>query len=97
MDNNLIIDDIESEENLVQCAVNYAEACRILETPDRYIKNAENFLKEFVFEKYLPGRYKKPAGRKDAKKVSNNNFERRDYDFEDLESQLLNANQGGGS
>lgn len=83
---NLIIDDIESEENLVQCALNYAETCRILETPERYIKNSENFLKEFVFEQYLPGRYKKPTPQK--KKSGFNDFKQNDYDFDALEKEL---------
>ncbi len=83
---NLIIDDIESEENLVQCALNYAETCRILETPERYIKNAENFLKEFVFEQYLPDKYKKPTPQK--KKSGFNDFRQNDYDFDALEKEL---------
>jgi len=75
-----------TEDELVQCALNYADSCRILETPERYIKNAENFLKEFVFEKYLPGKYKKPAAQK--QKNGFNDFEQNDYDFETLEKEL---------
>lgn len=84
---DLIMDGVETEENLLACAKNYAEDCRILETNERYIKNAENFLKEFVFEKYLPGKYKKPAPKKS--KNSFNNFEQREYDFDELERKLL--------
>ncbi|TGY90872.1 hypothetical protein E5329_23835 [Petralouisia muris] len=58
---DLIEGGVETEDNLVACAKNYAEACRINETPRRYIKDADNFLKEFTFEKYLPGKYVKPA------------------------------------
>ncbi len=79
----LIIGAIETEENLVACAENYAEACRILKTPERYIKNAENFLKEFVFEKYLPEKYRKPAPKK--QKNGFHDFQQQDYDFEQLE------------
>ncbi len=83
-----------TEDSLVQCAANYSESCGILEIPERYIKNAENFLKEFVFEKYLPGKYRKPALPKP--KNSFNNFQQRDHDFGELEKQLLNSNPRGG-
>ncbi|MCM1427105.1 MAG: DUF4373 domain-containing protein [Eubacterium sp.] len=83
---DLIINGIETEDNLVACAENYAEACRINETPEKYIKNAENFLKEFVFEKYLPGKYRKP---KKEQKNSFNDFEQNQYDFDALEKTLL--------
>lgn len=86
---DLIMEDVETEENLVACARNYAEACRIEKTPERYIKNAENFLKDFVFAKYLPGKYKKPE-RKAANRF--NDFEQREYNCQNLEKMLL----GGG-
>lgn len=88
---DLVMDGVETKDNLVACAKNYAEACRILETPERYIKNAENFLKEFVFEKYLPGRYKKPApdGQKKGKSNQFNQFQQNEYDFAKLENELL--------
>lgn len=84
---SLLLTGKTTERELIQCALNYAEACRIQETPDKYIKNAENFLKEFVFEKYLPGKYKKPASQKP--KNNFNNFQQRQYDFDDLEKKLL--------
>lgn len=87
---DLVADGTETEDNLVTCAKNYAEACRISETPDRYIKNAENFLKEFVFEKYLPGKYRRPAAKK--AKNSFNDFSQREYsvgDLQDMERALL--------
>lgn len=71
-----------AEDELVQCAVNYAEACKAQETPERYIKNAENFLKDMVFEKYLPGKYKKPEQKKP--KNSFNDFKQNQYDYDDL-------------
>lgn len=88
---DLIINSVETEENLVQSAVNYADACKILETPEQYIKNAENFLKEFVFAKYLPGKYKKPAVQNKTRgPVSQfNQFMQNDYDFNQLEKELL--------
>lgn len=90
---NLVMDGMETEDNLIQCAKNYAEACKIEGTPERYIKNAENFLREFVFEKYLPGKYKKPTPQKT--KNSFNNFPQREYDFDELEKRLLNSDKGG--
>lgn len=78
-----------TEDELVQCAVNYAEACKVQETPERYIKNAENFLKDMVFEKYLPGKYKKPVHEKS--KNSFNDFPQREYDTDNLESRILGS------
>ena len=75
-----------TEDDLVQCALNYAESCKIEGKPERYIKNAENFLRELVFEKYLPGKYKRPASRNGF-----NDFPQRDYDYEQLEKELLSA------
>lgn len=79
---DLIIRGMEKEDNLVACARNYAEAMRIKEKPEDYIKNAENFLKDMVFEQYLPGKYKKP----DPKKPKNsfNDFKQNQYDYDDL-------------
>ncbi len=75
-----------SEKELVQCAVNYADWCRILGKNEQFIKNGENFLKEFVFEKYLPGNYKKP---KPPAKNSFTSFPQNDYDFDQLEKEIL--------
>lgn len=75
-----------TEDELIQCAANYAEACRILETPERYIKNAENFLKDMAFEQYIPGKYKKPAPKKS--KTGFSNFDERSYDMDELERML---------
>ena len=71
-----------TEGELVKCAVNYAESCKILQTQDMYIKNAENFLKDMVFERYLPGKYKKPTPQKP--KNSFNDFKQNQYDYDDL-------------
>lgn len=89
----LLADGSIDEDTLVQCAVNYAEACRILGTPERYIKNAENFLKDMAFEAYIPGKYKKSEPQKP--KNSFNGFPQRDYDFGELEKQLLLQDGGG--
>lgn len=82
----VISDGIYTEDDLVESAKNYAEAMRIKQTPERYIKSADNFLKDMVFEDYLPGKYKKPT---QQKKSGFNDFERQDYDMEQLEKDLL--------
>ncbi len=87
---SLLLTGKVTEDELVQCAKNYAESCRILGTQERYIKNAENFLKEFAFEQYLPGKYKKPAPQKP--KNSFNDFPQKDYDYDELEKELLSYN-----
>lgn len=84
---DLIMEEVETEDNLVACARNYAEACRIEETPARYIRNAENFLKDCFFETYLPEKYKKPAPKK--QKNGFNQYPQREYDFEKLQEELL--------
>lgn len=73
-----------TEDELVQCAQNYAEACRIEGV--QFMYNAENFLKKFVFEKYLPGRYKKPDA---VRKTGFNDFRQNDYDFDQLEREIV--------
>lgn len=93
---DLVKGGVETEDNLVFCAENYAEACKLLEVSERYIKNAENFLKEFVFEKYLPGKYRKPT--QTADKKSRNafcNIDQHDYDFDAIEKALLERGNGG--
>ena len=82
----LIGDGVETEENLVIAAQNYADACRILGTQERYIKNAENFLRDFAFEEYLPGKYKKPER---GKKGGFNDFSQNSYNFEQLEKEIV--------
>ena len=87
---DLVSSGMETEENLIAAVRNYSEACRINETQERYIKSAENFLKDLTFEKYLPEKYKKPAPKKP--KSSFNNFEQRDYktgEIDELEKKLL--------
>ena len=85
---DLVKSGVETEDDLVSCAKNYAEACRILETPDRYIKKSENFLKDMEFEKYLPGKYKRPEQNKQNKNAFCN-FEQHDYDFDAIEKMIL--------
>ena len=83
-----------TEDDLVQSAKNYAEACRLEGKPEKYIKNAENFLRELVFDQYLPGKYKKPAPQKPVQKAKNKfvDFPQREYYYDKLEKMLL----GGG-
>lgn len=76
-----------SEDDLIEAVKNYAEACRILKTQERYIKNPENWLKDSTWINYLPENYKKPDGEKKQNKF--NQFPQNDYDFEELERKLL--------
>ena len=85
----VIMDGIYTEDDLVDAAKNYAEYCKITGTDKIY--HADNFLKKCVFENYLPGKYKKPT---QQKKNSFNDFPQREYDFDELERELL-ANPGG--
>ena len=86
----LLLMEKVTEDDLVQAAKNYAEACRLEGKPEKYIKNAENFLRDLVFDRYLPGKYKKPAPQKAKNKFVD--FPQRDYDYSELEKRLL----GGG-
>ncbi len=86
----LLLMEKVTEDELVQSAKNYAEACRLEGKPEKYIKNAENFLRELVFDRYLPGKYKKPVPQKAKNKFVD--FPQREYDYDELEKMLL----GGG-
>lgn len=90
----LLLTEKVTEDDLVQSAKNYSEACRLEGKPEKYIKNAENFLRELVFDQYLPGKYKKPAPQKPVQKAKNKfvDFPQREYDYDKLEKMLL----GGG-
>lgn len=96
---DLVAGGLETEERLVACAANYADACKLQETPERYIKNAENFLKDLTFEKYLPGKYRKPASA--PKKPPQNgfhNFPQREYNdaqLRQMEQELLGCGRVG--
>ena len=46
-----------SEDDLVAAAENYADECRQLNTDPRFVKKAENFLRDMTFDYYLPGKY----------------------------------------
>ncbi len=91
----LLLMEKVTEDDLVQAAKNYAEACRLERKPEKYIKNAENFLRELVFDRYLPGKYKKPVQQESATEKAKNKFvefPQRQYDYDKLEKMLL----GGG-
>lgn len=91
----LLLMEKVTEDDLVQAAKNYAEACRLERKPEKYIKNAENFLRELVFDQYLPGKYKKPVQQESTNQKAKNKFvefPQRQYDYDKLEKMLL----GGG-
>ena len=76
------------EEDVLAAVRNYAEAVRIQDTQERYIKNPDRFLTDNTFLDYLPGNYKKPKKPESAKKRWDN-FQQRDYDYDELEKRLL--------
>lgn len=63
---DLVMSGLVTEDDLVTAAGNYADECRRNGTESRYIKRAENFLKETMFDYYLPGKYMLPKD--DAKR-----------------------------
>lgn len=85
------------EEQVVAAVKNYAEACKILGTQDRYISLPHNWLEKSVWVDYLPENYKRPQEQKREKKTGTefSNFEQRDYDFDELEMQLLESQEIG--
>lgn len=83
----LLLTGAVTEDSLVKCAQNYAQSCRILGTREEYIKNAENFLRDFTFEKYLPENYKKPAPPRP--KNTFKNFTSSTISYDDLMQQKL--------
>lgn len=79
-----------TEQDLIVAAENYADAVSILGTDERYIKNPDRFLKDGTFIDYLDKNYKKPKPQREvicAKQF--NSFMQRDYDFEQLEKEIL--------
>lgn len=84
-DQNLI------EQDLIDAAGNYAEAISILGTEERYIKNPDRFLKDGTYLDYLNVNYTKPTPPKGKGILKNqfNQFPQREYDFDELEKDLL--------
>ena len=78
-----------TEEELIDAAKNYAEAVSILGREERYIKNPERFLKDGTYVDYLEKNYVKPnlSCKKNGNKF--NQFEQNNYDFDELEKELL--------
>ena len=76
-----------TEQELVDSAKNYADRCKILETEKRYIKKPENFLRDMEYCQYIPGKYERP--KKTKKSNQFNQFRQNEYDFDELENDLL--------
>ena len=53
-----------SEDDLVAAAENYADECNRNKTEPRFVKKAENFLRDMTFDYYLPGKYEADNGNK---------------------------------
>lgn len=90
---DLIMSGTVTEDMLVKAAQNYADYCKDVDS-DRYIKTADNFLRECIFHDYLDGNYVPDKRSRSAPKPKNgfHNFEQRDYDYDDLMRRL----DGGG-
>lgn len=87
---DLIMSGTVLAEDLIQAAKNYAEACGIEKTSKLY--HPHNFLDKGIFEDYLPENYRKPEVQRSSG-TGFSNFQERDYDFDELEKQLLNADR----
>lgn len=79
-----------SEDELETAVKRYADECKINHTEEKYIKLGATFLgPNTPFTDYL-GDWKPPAKeQKQTKKNQFNNFHQREYDFDDLERQLV--------
>ena len=88
----LFNDQSLTESDLIVAAENYADAVCILGTSERFIKMPNRFLAEGTYVDYLDKNYVKPKreekkSREPAKQF--NDFIKTDYDFEELEKQIL--------
>lgn len=81
------------EARLINAAKNYAESCKIIETPMNFVKNPSNWLRDGTWSDYTEENYRKPE-KKQQKSNSFNNFEQRDYDYATLEKELLGVEKG---
>lgn len=91
---NMVLDGTCSENELIEAAKNYAEYCKIIGISKIYY--AENFVNKCIFEDYLPGKYKRPLPKSDSgSKNRFHNFDQREYDYGELEKQLLSGCKGG--
>lgn len=79
-----------SEDELETAVKRYADECKINHTEEKYIKLGATFLgPNTPFTDYL-GDWKPPAKeQKQQKKNQFNNFHQREYNFDDLERQLV--------
>ena len=86
----LLSDDAHlTESDLIIAAENYADACMILRTEERFIKSPQNFLRDGYLVDYLDGNYvkpKPPVGKNNQfQDFSSTSYE----DISELEKKLL--------
>lgn len=88
---NLLLfnDQSITEQELIIAAENYSDAVSILGTEERYIKNPDRFLKDGTYLDYLDANYKKPEPKKKTGSGKFNQFEQNEYNFDQLEKELL--------
>lgn len=85
----LIDTDWLKEAQLLEAVRNYADYCKILDIDQKYIKMASNWLKDLTWIDYLPENYERPKRKETATKNNFNNVNNRQYDYSQLERQLL--------
>lgn len=86
-----------SEDALLTAVKRYAKECDIKSTEDTFIKHGATFFSsDKPFADYLAEDYKPPEKPKQKTVSKNlNNFERREYDMDALEEQILKIDTGG--
>lgn len=88
----LFNDQSLTELDLIVAAENYADAVCILGTSERFIKMPNRFLAEGTYVDYLDKNYAKPKREENKSREPTkqfNDFLKTDYDFEELEKQIL--------
>ena len=84
-----------SEAVLIDCAKNYAESCRLLNTGEQFIKQPGNWLNDSTWLDYAPENYKKPKSTKEQNKNKFTSYPQRSYDYAALEKQLISRGMKG--
>lgn len=83
------------EDSLIQAARNYAEACQIRKTAERFIKYPANWLVDGTWMDYMPPVYRKPEAEDKPRKQESNQFlafQQRGYsqkEYQTMERRLL--------
>lgn len=81
------------EEDILEASKNYKEHCEILRKQEKFIYMAHNWIKNNIWVDFLPENYKRPDPDIGSLRIGTkfNNFEQREYDFEELEMDILES------